>query len=533
MTGRRSLLCGRLQKLTVRLSIGLFVASLVHACYWHVRAQVIPYDDAYITYRYVQNFVAGSGLVYNPGEPVFGSSAPLYALWLAMLAAVTHVGDIPALAVRTNAVFYVAAGMAIVGLARQLTRSSLAAFCIGVLYAMNPEMLNISLGGMESFLFLALCFGTLWALCADRITLGMSLAAFSLLTRPEGLLLVAVCGLRWIGRSHRRDCTVPGIPIIILLPWVIFATLRYGTPVTHSIIAKSAPLYVLPPGSALATIMWQLTSWSAMSSSPTEAGSLLILVLVLAVTVTASYGLLRCGAMPARGGPHLAITLWMFVSFYAVTNVLLFEWYLPVLWSLWALVVIMGLPAFSHWIAGDARGLSSKSRVALPIVSIALSALLVARSPVSFYRLAWSSQYTVSLPAGSPERLRVQAYREAADWLNAHSDSSTTVLASEIGAFGYYFDGHVYDACGLVSPQALPYLPVPIDERVDGAAGAISSEFARAVQADYVVTLPVFSKKSIEVDPWFRSRYEPVQSIELPAPVWNSSEVIIWARKQM
>jgi len=223
----------------------------------------------------------------------------------------------------------------------------------------------------------------------------------------------------------------------------------------------------------------------------------------------------------------------MFVSFYAVTNVLLFEWYLPVLWSLWALVVIMGLPAFSHWIAGDARGLSSKSRVALPIVSIALSALLVARSPVSFYRLAWSSQYTVSLPAGSPERLRVQAYREAADWLNAHSDSSTTVLASEIGAFGYYFDGHVYDACGLVSPQALPYLPVPIDERVDGAAGAISSEFARAVQADYVVTLPVFSKKSIEVDPWFRSRYEPVQSIELPAPVWNSSEVIIWARKQM
>jgi hypothetical protein len=40
------------------------------------------HDDAYITFRYAANFARGEGLVYNLGDEVLGTSAPLYALVL-------------------------------------------------------------------------------------------------------------------------------------------------------------------------------------------------------------------------------------------------------------------------------------------------------------------------------------------------------------------------------------------------------------------------------------------------------------------
>ena len=38
------------------------------------------YDDAYVTFRYVENAVAGHGLVYNVGERALGATSGLYLL---------------------------------------------------------------------------------------------------------------------------------------------------------------------------------------------------------------------------------------------------------------------------------------------------------------------------------------------------------------------------------------------------------------------------------------------------------------------
>ena len=43
-----------------------------------------PIDDAYITFRYARNLAEGLGLVYNPGEWVLGTTAPLWAVVLAV-----------------------------------------------------------------------------------------------------------------------------------------------------------------------------------------------------------------------------------------------------------------------------------------------------------------------------------------------------------------------------------------------------------------------------------------------------------------
>jgi hypothetical protein len=38
------------------------------------------FDDAFIIFRYAKNLVAGHGFVYNPGERVLGTTAPLWGM---------------------------------------------------------------------------------------------------------------------------------------------------------------------------------------------------------------------------------------------------------------------------------------------------------------------------------------------------------------------------------------------------------------------------------------------------------------------
>ena len=53
-------------------------------------ARLIPgprtIDDAYITFRYARNLLAGNGFVFNPGERVLGTTTPLFTLILAAAA---------------------------------------------------------------------------------------------------------------------------------------------------------------------------------------------------------------------------------------------------------------------------------------------------------------------------------------------------------------------------------------------------------------------------------------------------------------
>ena len=61
-----------------RLPVYVFLLSLLFAIYYTLNILPFQLDDAYITYRYAQNLVAGFGFVFNPqGEVVEGFSSPL------------------------------------------------------------------------------------------------------------------------------------------------------------------------------------------------------------------------------------------------------------------------------------------------------------------------------------------------------------------------------------------------------------------------------------------------------------------------
>src|SRR5215475_8485080 len=59
----------------------LLVAILI----WLTVMSEFRLDDSFITYRYSRNFAQGIGLVYNAGDNVLSTTAPLYAMLLGVL----------------------------------------------------------------------------------------------------------------------------------------------------------------------------------------------------------------------------------------------------------------------------------------------------------------------------------------------------------------------------------------------------------------------------------------------------------------
>ena len=84
-------------------------------------------DDAYITYRISGNIHSGNGFVYNAGERLQSSTAPLYALLLAGLR--WRGGDLVQISFLLNALSGMAAAGLLFAIAKKATGNSLAAIC--------------------------------------------------------------------------------------------------------------------------------------------------------------------------------------------------------------------------------------------------------------------------------------------------------------------------------------------------------------------------------------------------------------------
>ncbi len=52
----------------------LLIIALALVARWIPGPRTI--DDSYITFRYARNILAGEGFVFNPGEPVLGTTTP-------------------------------------------------------------------------------------------------------------------------------------------------------------------------------------------------------------------------------------------------------------------------------------------------------------------------------------------------------------------------------------------------------------------------------------------------------------------------
>ena len=144
------------------------------------------FDDAFITFRYSENLAQGRGLVYNLGVRTLGTTAPLFAL---LLAGMRRFGlPVPLASVLVGVASDVASGLLIYRLVRRDLGVLPAVLAVSA-FAVDPHLIRVGVGGMESSLFLALSLLLIELLLQRRAVAAFPLASASLYVRPEGVLL--------------------------------------------------------------------------------------------------------------------------------------------------------------------------------------------------------------------------------------------------------------------------------------------------------------------------------------------------------
>lgn len=232
-----------------------------------------PFDDSFISYRFATNVAHGYGLVYNTGEPVFGTTAPL---WAFVLAGVSQMGpSIPAAAFFWSLLLALARGLMMFALLRRLACSEGVAASTVILFFGLFDFLSIVRSGMETSLFVCLLLLTLYAGLTRYWVLAGPSAFFLCLTRPEGLLVLVVLAAQFgLGRRQNdaadRGKALVGVLILTVLAtaWLVWTCSYYGSVIPQTVRTKA---YFAAHNPSLHTFSWH--NFSCFSSRASTAVS--------------------------------------------------------------------------------------------------------------------------------------------------------------------------------------------------------------------------------------------------------------------
>lgn len=169
----------------------LALALLVVLTVWSFAAPVTQLDDAFISYRYAHNLVAGHGLVFNPGEYVEGYTNLLWTLMIAGGMALGGEGE--ALGHWFSVVFAAASMVATYAYTAGLLPRKLRSFAllapVGLL-ASNAFVSWVT-AGLETPLVIFLALVCAVAFQRGHRYTGALFCFLAFMTRPDGVLLAA------------------------------------------------------------------------------------------------------------------------------------------------------------------------------------------------------------------------------------------------------------------------------------------------------------------------------------------------------
>ena len=165
-------------------------------------------DDAYISFRYAENFAKGLGLVFNQGEYVEGYTN---FLWVILLGILKKIGfDVPAMSLLLGALFSLLtlAGTfllsATISRTRHISELSTYFLTFSLFWLASSRSFAIwSVAGLETPLFMCVFTFAVWRhiyeeMRTARIPYSAALFGLMSLTRPEGIMYFGITLLHTI-----------------------------------------------------------------------------------------------------------------------------------------------------------------------------------------------------------------------------------------------------------------------------------------------------------------------------------------------
>ena len=434
-----------------------FMASAVAArvVFWAVTNRM--FDDGLTTITHARNVPLGLGLVHHPGEGhVHGFTSALGVL-IPLAGELIREGS-GILAMRLASLVAVCIALAYARfLCRDLRIGALPTAFLLAYLAFDQNMIFFGMSGMETQVAVAvLLAGVYHVRRADFVAAGVWLG-LAPLVRPEFVLWLAPALIYLAYVNVRRAALSGGIATAIVVPWVAFTTLYYGSPIPNTIVAKSNanPIPpVLTDGSFGPWFDWLLTQISGhvviliyhleplrevWSAAATPIPSPVLIAVAIAVLYFFVLGL-----MAARNMRDLWPVLGFLVLFfgyriYFIPAINYYEWYLPPFLAVLMVIVVLGMQRMSLTMPAVPK-----------TVAVALSVAFAIHMPFSF---AVDRQV---------QSIDDHVRTNAALYLKANVQPGQSVVSESAGYIGFYGGVKLYDYPGLTSKasvRALQALP--------------------------------------------------------------------------
>lgn len=383
-------------------------------------------DDSWIHAVFARNIATGKGYSFNPGEPVSGSTGPLYSILLGAAHALT--GEMIGTAKVIGVACHLVSVVQIYRAARHLDPGhAWVPLAAATLVATSPLLLWASLSGMEISFYVALLCSGLERYLAGRDVAAILFWSLGVWVRPDGLFLV-VLGMLGPTRTLWKRAAVAAS---VILPFFAFNAIVGGSILPQTVAAKSHF------GFDLAGRTWKLArEWAAIWGVPFRRGDELEHPILLLPFLLVGIVLL------ARKKPVLAL--------YAIG--------LPIAFSLFRdnssshkryilhvipfgiLLAVAGM----QWLASR---FAPRRRADAAFLALSLACLVwqAAIANAKGTTHGWNVQNINMM-----QRLLAETTRHA-------TVPEAVVAASDIGAIAYFSQRKVVDLMGLVSaPRTLP-----------------------------------------------------------------------------
>jgi len=397
-------------------------------------------DDAYISFRYAANLVAGHGLVYNVGEspPVEGYTN---FLWTLGSAGAIALGLDPALVASLISAASAAALVLLVARFAHLRfglsgpRCGVVALFLGIL----PVLSCWSTGGLETLTFVLAVFLVFERLTSGPIVhgwqAGIAAAAAALLRADGAGFALAALVVAWIDAGSRAEVRAALVRATMLLAAAVCAHLAFRLAWHEDWLPNTARVK------------------AGLSAMRLERGAKYTAAMLVAMPALALAPLLALVA--TRGSSKCPRRVALACSVFALVVVGYATWaggdFLP-FGRFVAPIAPFAALAFAALITRPTRWV--RAGAALLLATAPAATLGFQFTPQALH-FRWNEELAI------PERSMLENVRErAANWtlvgraLKVRFEGQSIVLGG-IGAVGYFSGLHVFDLFGLVSPEVV------------------------------------------------------------------------------
>ncbi len=446
-----------------------------------------PLDDSWIHLQFARNLAAGQGFSFNPGEPIAGSTAPLWTFLLAGIHGLARQPEAMVIAAKLLGIMLTCLSVLLAqAYLLRRTRDNRVA-CLGALaLGLTSHLSWGAVSGLEVPLYTTLSlavllYGEELETFARRLLVA-ALLALAVWARPECLLLAALLLLdRALFARGRRAWLalgqLAGLYVLFLVPYFVMNHALSGGLFPHTFAVKVADRGLL---TALGAGDLERVGRLLVSSGPGYfAGFVRHLFRANPLLpLGALAGLIFWTARFARAREERSLFLPGAVLTYSFAIGVVAPFlgadfqsgrYVANQTAFAVVLAALGM----HWLHLWLRARTKRAATAVIAAALALGGFNMAVAQGWMVRTHTSAVASVN---------QIDVY--VGRWLAAHTPPDAMVATNDIGAIGYFSGRRVLDLMGLVSPAAAEWI------RREGSTDGGAMAFVQETRPDYIAFFP-------------------------------------------